>query len=64
MNNDPEYDEDGFLIEGCEQDYDDDYYDEDDYDDSMDGDWDSGMASAGYGTNEDYGDYGGGMDWW
>jgi hypothetical protein len=54
MNNDPAYDEDGFLIEGCEQDYDDDYYD-----DSMDGDWDSAMASAGFGTDEDYGCYGG-----
>ncbi len=60
MNNDPEYDEDGFLIEGCEQDYDDwCFYDEDDYDDSMDGDWDSAMASAGFGTDEDYGCYGG-----
>jgi len=29
-----------------------------DYDDSMDGDFDSGMASAGLGTDEDYGDYG------
>lgn len=29
--------------------------DEDDYDDSMDGDFDSGMASAGFGTDEDYG---------
>jgi len=28
-------------------------------DDSMDGDFDSGMASAGFGTDEDYGDYGG-----
>lgn len=28
------------------------------YDDSMDGDFDSGMASAGYGTDEDYGYYG------
>lgn len=27
-------------------------------DDSMDGDFDSGMASAGFGTDEDYGDYG------
>ena len=26
-----------------------------DYDDSMDGDFDSGMASAGFGMNEDYG---------
>ena len=32
--------------------------DEDYYDDSMDGDWDSGMASAGFGTDEDYGYYG------
>lgn len=30
----------------------------DDYDDSMDGDFDSGMASAGFGTDEDYGYYG------
>lgn len=27
-------------------------------DDDMDGDFDSAMASAGYGTDEDYGDYG------
>jgi len=38
-------------------------YDEDDYyDDSMDGDFDSGMASAGFGTDEDYGSLGG-DDW-
>ena len=30
----------------------------DDYDDSMDGDFDSAMASAGHGTDEDYGYYG------
>ena len=30
----------------------------DEYDDSMDGDFDSAMASAGYGTDEDYGYYG------
>jgi len=29
--------------------------------DDMDGDFDSGMASAGFGTDEDYGDYG--DDW-
>jgi hypothetical protein len=29
-----------------------------DYDESMDGDFDSGMASAGFGTDEDYGYYG------
>jgi len=28
------------------------------YDESMDGDFDSGMASAGFGTDEDYGYYG------
>lgn len=32
-------------------------YEDDDYDDSMDGDWDSGMSSAGWGTDEDYGLY-------
>jgi len=30
----------------------------DDFDESMDGDFDSAMASAGYGTDEDYGYYG------
>ena len=28
------------------------------YNESMDGDFDSAMASAGYGTDEDYGSYG------
>jgi len=28
------------------------------YDDSMDGDFDSAMTSAGFGTDEDYGYYG------
>jgi hypothetical protein len=31
-----------------------------DYDDSMDGDFDSAMTSAGFGTDEDYGYYGDG----
>lgn len=31
---------------------------EDQYDDSMDGDHESGLASAGFGTDEDYGYYG------
>ncbi len=31
---------------------------EPEYDDSMDGDFDSAMASAGFGTDEDYGYYG------
>ena len=34
----------------------------DDFDDSMDGDFDSAMASAGFGTDEDYGYYGGNDD--
>ena len=33
--------------------------DEDRFDESMDGDFDSAMASAGFGTDEDYGYYGG-----
>ena len=32
---------------------------EDDFDDSMDGDHDSAMTSAGWGTDEDYGYFGG-----
>lgn len=32
----------------------------DEYDDSMDGDHESALASAGFGTDEDYGDYGDG----
>lgn len=32
--------------------------DDAEYDDSMDGDFDSAMASAGFGTDEDYGYYG------
>lgn len=39
-------------------DHDDFYDDEEDYDDSMDGDHDSAMESAGWGTDEDYGYYG------
>jgi len=35
-----------------------DYDEEPEYDDSMDGDFDSAMASAGFGTDEDYGYYG------
>lgn len=38
--------------------YDEDEYDEDcDLDESMDGDFDTGMASAGHGMDEDYGCY-------
>lgn len=43
--------------------YDEEEWDEDedwqeDVDESMDGDFDSAMASAGFGTDEDYGCYG------
>jgi hypothetical protein len=31
---------------------------DDSYDDSMDGDHESGLSSAGWGTDEDYGYYG------
>ena len=33
-------------------------YDEDEVDESVDGDHESGLASAGFGTDEDYGYYG------
>lgn len=36
---------------------------EPDMDDPMDGDHESALASAGLGTDEDYGDFGGGDDW-
>ena len=42
----------------CEDVYDDELADDiydDEYDESMDGDFDSAMASAGYGMDEDYG---------
>lgn len=45
------------ICESCMQE-DDEYYDDDDYDDSMDGDHESGFASAGWGTDEDYGGWG------
>ena len=32
-------------------------HDEDEYDESMDGDHESALASAGWGTDEDYGTY-------
>ena len=35
-----------------------DQFDDSTYDDSMDGDFDTAMASAGMGTDEDYGYYG------
>ena len=35
-----------------------DFHEDDYYDDSMDGDFDSAMRDAGFGTDEDYGYYG------
>ena len=70
MDRDSNYDDyDDFYGENMDySDYNDDRdYDEensgevdwnDDYDDSMDGDHESGLASAGWGTDEDYGSYG------
>jgi hypothetical protein len=46
------------YMDACDIDTDDLLDDDSDYDESMDGDFDSGMASAGYGTDEDYGYYG------
>ena len=47
------------YMDACDINTDDLLEDEDsDFDDSMDGDFDSAMASAGYGTDEDYGYYG------
>ena len=52
---DMNYDEDeceGEIVE--DGDYDEDECDRSDFDESMDGDFESGMASAGWGTDEDY----------
>lgn len=43
---------DGEIVEGG--DYDEDECERSDFDESMDGDFESGMASAGWGTDEDY----------
>ena len=53
-------DYDSFYEDDMEIDDHEDEFDEFDdyYDDSMDGDHDSGMTSAGWGTDEDYGYYG------
>ncbi len=42
---------------------DDDYGRDDHYDDSMDGDFDSAMRDAGFGTDEDYGLFDSGDDY-
>ena len=66
---DMNYDDYNDFYEECE-DYNDYYIEEnevddedvDDFDDSMDGDHESGLASAGWGTDEDYGHYGDDID--
>jgi len=50
-------DPDQWIQEELDREYGDDFA-TDDVPDSMDGDFDSGMASAGFGTDEDYGYYG------
>ena len=57
---DNSYEDDDMIIQ--DDDFRDEWYDDiedidDRYDDSMDGDHESGLASAGYGTDEDYGRY-------
>lgn len=52
-----EEDEDLFLEDQSDFEEDEDF-EEEYFDDSMDGDHESGLASAGWGTDEDYGDYG------
>ena len=57
---DNSYEDDDMIIQ--DDDFRDEWYDDiedhdDRYDDSMDGDHESGLASAGYGTDEDYGCY-------
>jgi hypothetical protein len=51
------YDESGKII-SCELVEEFDYIEDDDMDESMDGDFDSAMTSAGFGTDEDYGYFG------
>ena len=48
--------EDGCYDDDCDNEEDCD--DDDDIDESMDGDHETGLASAGFGTDEDYGSYG------
>lgn len=53
-------DHDDFYEDQYEDGWDTDDY----YDDSMDGDHDSAMTSAGWGTDEDYGHYDDDADFW
>jgi hypothetical protein len=53
-----DYDDFDADFYGNRYDEDYDYDDERDFDDGMDGDFDSAMRDAGWGTSEDYGDFG------
>ena len=55
-SDDANYDDHNDFYSEDEEYEDDDW---DDFDDSMDGDFDSAMRDAGFGTDEDYGYYGG-----
>lgn len=56
-DHDNSYEDDDMMIHDDTEDCN---YDDfnDFYDDNMDGDFDSGMRDAGFGTDEDYGYYG------
>jgi hypothetical protein len=54
----PWVDDESHEVDDVNYDDFDDFHDGEDYDDSMDGDHESGLASAGWGTDEDYGYYG------
>jgi hypothetical protein len=56
------YEDRTHLDENDEMVDEDDPNENDEPNEDMDGDFDSGMASAGFGTDEDYGYYGGGED--
>jgi hypothetical protein len=59
-----EYDDfEDFYSETMGNDYSDYEVDNDSFDDSMDGDAESALASAGWGTDEDYGYYGEDLDY-
>jgi hypothetical protein len=59
-----EYDDyEDFYSESMDNDSYDYEVDDDSFDDSMDGDAESALASAGWGTDEDYGHYGEDLDY-
>ena len=64
MDNDTNYDDYNDFY-GENMDYEDynDEVDDDSYDDSMDGDHESALSSAGWGTDEDYGYFGEDVDY-